>query len=73
MVNYLEKNAPIIVMEFLNNERGNDGHLKSDKLLTELNFKSYQILNTGELKEIENPNNYLKANHMDSDNIVYKK
>lgn len=74
MKNYLLKNAPIIVMEYLSETRGNEEHNKALNLLQNLNYHPYSINMTGELLKIDDINKYFSENNIEeSDNIVFKK
>ena len=70
---YLSKDSPLIVMEFLNAERGNESHLQAAELLYKLDFKSFEISKTGTLEQIEDISAHLKSKNIDTDNIVFKK
>lgn len=70
---HLEENNPIIAMEYLSSERGNEEHLKAEKFLNSYGFASYSIDNEGKIKETKNILQHLKENGLDSDNIIFVK
>jgi len=70
---YLINNSPLIVMEYLSNDRGNEEHVKAEKLLKSLGFQSFLINNYGESQETESITRYLDVNNLESDNILFMK
>lgn len=70
---YLEENAPLIVMEFLSEKRGNEAHLNAEKLLRSLGYDSYIIDRKGKIEEVKNIADFLESKDVESDNIVFKK
>jgi len=69
----LLNNSPIIIMEYLSDERGNKAHVQAENLLKSLGYKTYSIDNSGRLESIENAIIYLKYVDLESDNIVFMK
>lgn len=70
---FLTDHAPVVVMEYLSAERGNEAHKKAESLLARLNYYPFAIQDDGELRQIMGVEGYLKVNRLDSDNIVFKK
>lgn len=72
-VNYFKNYAPIIVLEYLEPKRYNANHKKAIELLVCLNYAPNIITQNGQLATIENIDEYLLKNNLESDNIVFKK
>ena len=70
---YLINHSPMIVMEYLSTERGNEEHIKAERLLKSLGFQSFLINNYGEPQETESITKYLDINNLESDNILFIK
>ncbi len=70
---YLEENAPLIVMEFLSEKRGNEAHLNAEKLLRSLGYDSYIIDRKGKIDQVKNIADFLESQDVESDNIVFRK
>jgi len=70
---YLKKNAPVIAMEYLSDDRGNTGHRKAAGLLEDLSYFPNFINHHGKLSALHNIPEYLGKNHLESDNIVFVK
>lgn len=70
---YLSKNSPVVVMEYLSQERGNKKHQEAVEKLNSLGYMFYKIDSGGYLKPIRNINNYLMEMDLESDNIVFVK
>lgn len=68
---FLQRQSPAIVMEYLSDERGNIPHKETEKLLKQLKYRAYLITNSGDLQAIESISNYLNDKKMESDNIVF--
>ncbi len=73
MNNFLRDNSPILVMEYLSNDRGNVAHIKAEKNLLEFGYSSFIIDKNGEAINIEGISDYLSNNNLESDNIVFMK
>lgn len=69
----LTKYAPVIIMEYLTTDRGNQSHIEAKNTLSQLDYASYLIDNHGKLVEVENIESYLEQYHLESDNIVFIK
>lgn len=69
----LKEHSPIIIMEFLSDDRDNLAHVEACGLLTSLGYQSNIISNTGDISRINNVEKHLKQNLLDSDNIVFIK
>lgn len=70
---YLSQHAPLIVMEYLSNERGNSEHQAAEQQLNGLGYHSYLINDAGNLEQQENIAQYLSEKKLESDNIVFAK
>lgn len=70
---YLTLNNPVLIMEYLADERNNSNHKQACALLYSLNYKSYIILAKGELQVCHNIDEYFYSEKIDSDNIVFMK
>ncbi len=70
---FFKNYKPIIVMEYLEPKRKNETHKKALDLLSSLGYNSYIIKNDGTIEPITKIDNYLNAEKLDSDNIVFKK
>lgn len=71
--NYLSKNAPIIVMEYLSDIKRNKQHREAEKILDSLGYTPFIIDNIGNIKQIEEISKYLDCKELDSENIVFAK
>lgn len=69
----LTNSNAIIVMEYVNSNRGNEAHAKAYELLKEKGYDAYIINDEGALQNIENIEAYLTQKHIESDNLVFKK
>ena len=70
---HLQANSPIVVMEYLSNERCNEEHRNAEILLISLGYIPHSIDPKGELIKLEDIKTYLKTNKLISDNIVFLK
>ena len=73
MDNFLRDNSPILVMEYLSNDRGNEAHIKAEKNLLEFGYFTFIIDQNGEAISLDNISDYLNKNNLESDNIVFMK
>ncbi len=73
MQHFLTAYAPKIVIEYLDDTRGNTEHKKAENLLRSLAYVPYIIDSEGMLQETENINKYMQTQKLDSDNIVFIK
>lgn len=71
--NYLSEHSPLLVMEYLSQERGNEQHQEAVHLLNALGYLSYTIDGNGNLNPIKNINDYLNERKLESDNLVFLK
>lgn len=71
MKKHLKKHSPIIIMEYLSEERGQEEHIKAEKLLHSLGFQSYLIDDAGELQEVGSVVYHIKEKGLESDNIAF--
>jgi len=70
---FLQKNKPIVVLEYLSEERGNKAHIEAEKLLKSLDFQPFIIDSFGKLQPVESVPFYIKEHRLESDNIVFVK
>lgn len=70
---YLLDNTPLIVIEYLSDERGNTAHVEAEKLLDSLGFQPYIINSTGNLQHVKSIASFFKEKNLDSDNVVFVK
>ena len=71
---YLSKNSPWVVMEYLSQERGNQGHQDAEKKLNSLGYTACTIDASGHLCQTDRTvSEYLEAKKLESDNIVFVK
>lgn len=64
---------PVIVMEYLSQDRGNISHQAAEKCLRSLGYIPHAIGTTGELIKIDAIDSYMEGKELDSDNIVFVK
>jgi FkbM family methyltransferase len=72
-LSFFKANSPQIVMEYLEPKRKNEIHKKAFDLLLSLDYNSFIINNDGNTEPITNIDDYLEAEKLESDNIVFKK
>jgi methyltransferase, FkbM family len=65
--------SPTIMMEYVEPKRDNHSHKQARDLLYELGYQSFLILDDGSIKTITDIDSYLEKNHLESDNIVFRK
>ncbi len=70
---FLHAHAPIVVMEYVCKARNNDSHAKAALLLTQMGYKTFAITTEGLCLSITNIDDYLTAQQLESDNIVFMK
>ena len=70
---YLRSYSPIVVIEYLCTERGNEAHLMAEKLLNSLHYQSFRIDYNGDLQKVDLIPSYLTQEGLESDNIVFVK
>ncbi len=68
---HLLENTPLIVIEYLSDERGNTAHVEAEKLLESLGFQPYIIDSTGNLQQVKSIASFFKEKGLDSDNVVF--
>jgi len=73
MKNHLHNNNPIIVMEYLSDDRSNDMHIQAERHLHSENYNSFLIDKKGHLIKADNISQYLQSNNLESDNVVFVK
>ena len=70
-VKHLQQFKPMIVMEYLSSNRGNRPHVQAAQSLLALGYEQYCIDAKGGLSAVENVEHHLRAQQLDSDNIVF--
>lgn len=71
MENFLKYHSPVIIMEYLSEQRGNKAHRQAEALLKQWNYLAYAIDTEGKIFPLESTDVYMKIQSADSDNIVY--
>jgi FkbM family methyltransferase len=69
----LSKHHPIVVLEYLSDERGNEAHKNAAALLQSLGYQAHLISKEGTAQPVASISQYLQANQLDSDNIAFIK
>ncbi len=72
-LNYLDQHAPLIIMEYLGESRENSEHKLAETKLNALGYHAHRIDQSGEIMILKSASIYFEENHIDSDNIVFKK
>ena len=72
-INYLKNHSPKIVMEYLEPNRKNESHKKALDLLLSMGYTSNIITQNGGILPIDDIDNYLVSEGLESDNIVFIK
>lgn len=70
---YFRQQRPMIAMEYLAPERGNEEHRKAVALLQQAGYHTYLLDREGTLEETKDIEAHLRQNRLTSDNIVLKK
>lgn len=70
---FLENHSPVVVMEYLPDQRGNASHIKAEEFLHSLRYFPHLIDEEGRLKPIESALAYLREQRIESDNIAFVK
>ncbi len=70
---FLENHSPIVIMEYLPEQRGNAAHVKAEAFLTGLRYAPHMIDEEGILRPINNASAYLREVGIESDNIAFVK
>lgn len=73
LLSHLQNHDPTIIMEYVNEARGNQAHQDAEILLNSNGYKSYLINNDGTTLFIPSVNEYMEANNIESENIVFLK
>ena len=72
-LSYFQTHSPFIVMEYLEPKRKNETHVDALNALLNIGYKSHIIDKDGNLEPINNVDNYLINNNLESDNVVFIK
>lgn len=67
----LVSHSPMVVMEFLSDQRGNAAHIKAEELLNELGYLAHAIDDRGAIIPVGNAAKYLREQGVESENIVF--
>ncbi len=70
---HLSEMSPLVVIEYLSDERGNTAHVEAEKLLGSLGFQPHIIDSTGNLQHLKSVSSFFKEKGIDSDNVVFVK
>lgn len=70
---YLAEHSPIIIIEYLCDDRGNEEHIRAENLLIEKGLSAHIIKADGSLEMVTSVSKYMQKKGIDSDNIVFKK
>lgn len=70
---HLERHSPIVVMEYVSDQRGNNAHREAERLMESLGYKTFRLNKEGRCESIKNIPNYLDTEGLESDNIVFQK
>lgn len=65
--------SPIVVMEFIQNDRAGKNYVLSHELMLRYGYISHIISEEGDLSPMQDIDQYLRANNWESDNVVYRK
>jgi FkbM family methyltransferase len=68
----IEQSRPVIAMEFVCRERINEPHHRARELLLAIGYTGYVIGQAGTITPVENIDQYLAENKLESDNIIFK-
>lgn len=68
---HLLEHTPLIVIEYLSDERGNTAHIEAEKLLESLGFQPHIIDRRGSLQSVKSISSFFKEKGLDSDNVVF--
>lgn len=69
---FLQKQRSTVVMEYLNEERGNHSHRAAYEQMLKLGYRCHAIGPDGQLTWVEAPELYLRKHDIDSDNFVFQ-
>lgn len=69
----LSMHDPIVVLEYLSDERGNEAHKNAATLLQSLGYQAHLISKEGKAEPVASITQYLEAHQLDSDNIAFIK
>lgn len=67
----LRKGRTVVAMEYLADQRKNDGHRRAAAMLASWGYGCYRITAEGLLRACPEPEAYLKREDLDSDNFVF--
>ena len=62
----------MVVMEYIESTRTNLSHKKAVELMRSIGYKSYIFSQKATLEEVDDIDNYLASENMDSENVVFK-
>lgn len=67
----LAAQAPLVIMEYVSQQRGAAAHQRAEEVLRALGYQSFCIDETGALQALDNIAGYLAENRLESDNVVF--
>jgi len=70
---FLSDNSPMLVLEYLSEERGNEEHKNAEEELRSYGYSAFLIDTNGGLKKVKEISKYLADFDLESDNIVFVK
>jgi len=73
MKRHIQEYQPIIVMEYLSDDRSNNIHIQAERYLLSESYTPHLIDKSGYLTKANNISQYLSVNNMESDNVVFIK
>nr|MBS0037673.1 FkbM family methyltransferase [Saprospiraceae bacterium] len=68
---FLNRESPVVVMEYLSDDRGNTGHREAEKMLQNRGYLPHIIDEKGNPKPTIDVNKYLNTHQMESENVVF--
>jgi FkbM family methyltransferase len=71
-LNFFNQHRPMVVMEYIESTRTNLSHKKAVELMRSIGYKSYIFSQKATLEEVNDIDNYLASENMDSENVVFK-
>lgn len=71
--NYFNNHSPKVIMEYLAPDRGNSNHKAAQNILTDMGYQPHIINDEGKAQTVNDIDEYLINNHLESENIVFLK
>ena len=73
LLDHLNLHSPMIVLEYLSENRSNQNHSQAAAQLKAKGYESFVIDEQGKLMKVSDINQYMKEHLLDSENIVFKR